>query len=68
MPVKVGLGKLGSFETTVSKNDAGKGLHTLLGGLMVALGVIVCMMLGVKLPTSGVKPPLFGAVKLPKMR
>ena len=53
VPVKMGLGKLGSFETTVSKKDAGKLAHTFLGGLLVALGVIVCVMLGVKPPNRG---------------
>jgi len=50
VPVKMGLGKMGSFETTVSKNDAGRMAHTFLGGLMVALGMIVCIVFKIKPP------------------
>lgn len=47
MPVKLGLGKGASFETTVSRQDAGRMGHTFLGGILVALGVFVCAMLGI---------------------
>ena len=42
VPVKLGLGKGASFETTVSRQDAGRMGHTFLGGILVALGVFVC--------------------------
>ena len=47
VPVKLGLGKAASFETTVSRKDAGRMGHTFLGGILVALGVFVCAMLGI---------------------
>jgi len=50
VPVEMGLGKMGSFKTTVSKNDAGRMAHTFLGGLMVALGMIVCIVFKIRPP------------------
>ena len=47
VPLKMGLGKVGSFETTVSRKDAGRMGHTFLGGMLVALGVIICAILGI---------------------
>lgn len=47
VPVRLGLGKEASFETTVSRKDAGRMGHTFLGGILVALGVFVCALLGI---------------------
>jgi len=48
VPLKVGLGEAGGFETTVSRQDAGRMGHTFLGGLLVALGVFVCALFGIR--------------------
>jgi hypothetical protein len=50
VPIRMGLGKAASFETTVSRKDAGRMGHTFLGGILVALGVILCATLGLNLP------------------
>jgi len=47
VPIKMGLGKVGIFETTVSRKDAGRMGHTFLGGMLVALGVMICAILGI---------------------
>jgi hypothetical protein len=36
------------MQTSVSKSDAGKMATTFLGGMLVALGVIIAMVFGVK--------------------
>jgi DNA-directed RNA polymerase subunit RPC12/RpoP len=47
VPVKMGLRHLGSFETTVSRKDAGRMGHTFLGGMLALLGVVLCAFLGI---------------------
>ena len=46
----MGLRNFGNFETTVSREDAGRMGHTFLGGLLVALGVMLCACFGISFP------------------
>ena len=48
--MRVVLGPAGSLETTVSRKDAGRVLHTIAGGLVALMGVAVAVALGVQLP------------------
>jgi len=47
VPVKLGLRNIGEFQTTVSRQDAGRMSHTFLGGMLTLLVVIVCAVLGI---------------------
>lgn len=48
VPFKVSVPGVTGMQTSVSKSDAGKMATTFLGGMLVALGVIIAMVFGVK--------------------
>jgi len=53
VPIKMGLNKIGSFEATVTRKTAGALAHTFLGGLLVLMTFIACIVFGVKPPKRG---------------
>lgn len=53
VPFKIGFPKaVGSVETTVSQGTANSVIKTVVGGFLVAVGVVLAVLLGVRRPPS----------------